>query len=395
LLVGMIGSLSVKYLPSQGVLARGFRPSVPFIVMVVFLIFYARYLPPEARERDRHVSRYLKAGIRAEQPRPLVRGLQLVGLAAVVLAVPLVLNDFWVTIVTGGVALSIIFLSYTVVTGEGGMISLCQITFAGIGAIATAQFATQQGWPLGFAVLAGGLIAVPFGLLVALPALRLGDLYLALATLAFALLMDNIVFPIQRFDQIGVGVNLARPAIGSFGFSSDLRYYYLLVAVFAVFALVVANLRHSTTGMGLAAMRASEPATSTLGFSVLRGKLMLFGLSAFIAGVGGSLLATFRMNALPSDYNALIGIVWLAIVVTLGVRSAVGALIAGVLFPVFGQLVGDWFGAHYSLLTPVVFGAGAIILAREPRGLLTFHRERLRSGLDRLRARGRSAVVTQ
>ena len=87
---------------------------------------------------------------------------------ALALVLPQMLDGFWVTLVTSGVALGIVFLSFTVVTGEGGMISLCQITFAGVGAMTTAQLATERGWPFGLAVLVGGAVAVPFGLLIAL-----------------------------------------------------------------------------------------------------------------------------------------------------------------------------------------------------------------------------------
>ncbi len=175
LLVGLIGGLSVKYLPSSGVLSRGFRPSVPFIVMAFFLLVYARRLTREPRSRDVHTT---KSPPRVTPARagPWARALQLLIPATVVLTLPLLLDDFWVTIVASGVALAVIFLSITVVTGEGGMISLCQITFAGIGAITAAQLATESGWPLGLSILVGGLVAVPFGLLIALPALRLGDI---------------------------------------------------------------------------------------------------------------------------------------------------------------------------------------------------------------------------
>ena len=88
----------------------------------------------------------------------------------------------------------------------------------------TAQLATVHGWPLLPSLLVAGLVATPLGLLVALPALRLGTVYLALATLAFALLMENLVFRIDRFTGAsGSGESLARPEIFGVSFESDLR----------------------------------------------------------------------------------------------------------------------------------------------------------------------------
>jgi branched-chain amino acid transport system permease protein len=287
-------------------------------------------------------------------------------------------------------ALAIAFLSYTVVTGEGGMLSLCQITFAGVGGVMTAQFATEAGMSVFLAVLLGGLVAVPFGLLVALPALRLGDLYLALATLGFGLLMDNLFFAQMRFDQLGAGVPVPRPLLGSIKFGNDTAFFYLLSAVFLVVALGVVALRRSTTGMTLAAMRSSETASATLGISIVRTKLWTFGLSAFIAGIGGGLYASAIGRATVRSYLVLIGVVWLAIVVTWGVRSVVGALLAGVSFTVIPVLVDLHLPDGFGQVTPILFGLGAIMLARDPRGVVsqTLFRHRDRR-LKRERARTR------
>ena len=123
------------------------------------------------------------------------------------------------------------------------------------------------------------------------------------------------------------------------GFGDDLPFYYLLVGCFVVVALLVRNVKRSTTGLELDAMRSSEPASATLGISIVRSKLVAFGLSAFIAGIGGALFATYSERATPQQFSVLIGVVWLAVVVTWGVRSIAGALLAGLSFARFPQLV--------------------------------------------------------
>ena len=306
---------------------------------------------------------------------PLVLGL-------IALTVPLWLSDVWVVPVTQGLALAVIFLSYTMVTGEGGLISLCQITLAGVGGFAAAMLASNHGWPVWAAILAGAVIAVPFGLLVAIPSLRIGDLYLALLTLGGALLMENLVFTKDDFDNFGVGVELPRPfGLGIIEGNDRAAMYFICLAVFAVLALLIVNLKRATTGLVFASIRSSEPASLTTGISTVRAKLVVFAASAFIAGFGGALWSSYIGRANVRSFSVLVGVVWLAIVVTWGVRSVIGALMAGLiyaliqerlmllivmifLFVIVGIFVRQLLAKNYQ--TPkglIVMGGG-----RDPRG---------------------------
>jgi branched-chain amino acid transport system permease protein len=336
MLIGLLQGISLDVLPDEGVLAKGFRPSLPFIVMLVALLAY-QGLRREKFEVD------LRAGpAEAEAPAPPRRtgwraavGPLIVALALV--SVPLWLDDFWIGVVSQGIALAVLFLTFTLVTGEGGMLSLCQATLAGVGAFGAALLATNAGWPVGLAVLAGACVAVPVGLLVAALSLRLGDIYLALATFAFALLIENLVFAREDFSNFDAGVTLLRPVFLGIDFNDRTNFYLLLIAVFCVVALLIVTLRRGTSGLVFASMRSSETAAATTGIGIVRTKLLLFGASAFCAGLGGALLAMTIGRATPNSFNVLVGIVWLAIVVTWGVRSVVGALLAGVIFAVVPQ----------------------------------------------------------
>ena len=112
--------------------------------------------------------------------------------------------------------------------------------------------------------------------------------------------------------------------------------------MFAIFAILIVNLRRSTTGLALNAVRWSENASRTMGLSVITMKMLVSGLAAFVAGVGGGLYALSFKQAIPLDYATLLGLVWLAVLVTFGVRSNIAALLAGLLFtfsPAFIQTV--------------------------------------------------------
>jgi branched-chain amino acid transport system permease protein len=367
LLLGLIQDISVKYLPSKSIWASGFRPSVPFIVMMVFLLAYQGFGRGKAVAANRASTRTTTA--EDVQTGPLVRPIGFAVIVALVVVVSLLLPHYWVGILGSGVCLSIALLSYSVVTGAAGIISLAQISFAGLGAVFTAQLATNNHLPGLVALFAGALFVVPVALLVALIAVRLGDLYVALGTLAFALLVDNLIFPQNRFDQQGSGMFLARPHLFSVHFDGDRSFLYLALALFVLLSLLVRNLRRSTTGLTLVAIRSSETGVSTVGHSVVRSKLVAFGVSGFIAAVGGGMLGFYGLRARPESFSTLTGIIWLAVVITLGVRTSVGPLLAGLAYTVFPELIGTWHWPHWALqLPPLLFGLGAIGLAREPRG---------------------------
>jgi branched-chain amino acid transport system permease protein len=370
LLIGLAQEVSREWLPDSGVFAKGFRPSIPFIAMLVFLLAY-QGLKGERFEVDTRSTRLDRP--EAPAPPPLRGWRAALGpllLGCALLSVPLWLSDFWVGVVGQGMGLAILFLTFTVVTGEGGMVSLCQMTLAGIGGFTAAKLATDSGWPLGLALLVGAVIAVPVGMLVAGLSLRLGGLYLALATLAFSQLVENLVFAREDFDNFGTGVEIARPEFFGIDFDEAAPFYLLLVVVFLFMALLVYNLRRGTSGLVFASMRSSEPASATIGISVVRSKMIAFGASAFIAGLGGGLYAVAIGRAAPASFGLIIGIVWLAIVVTWGVRSILGALIAGIIFVVAPQLVSLYLTEGWADVPTMLFGLGAIALAREPRGVL-------------------------
>jgi len=153
--------------------------------------------------------------------------------------------------VAEGVAIAIIFLSFTLLTGEGGMISLCQITFAGIGGLATAQVNATYHLPVLLGVVVGGLLAGAGGLIVGTLTARMGNLYAALATLTFGLLFSAIVFQFNVFLQYGSGVTVSRPSFAS----SNVTLTYVTLALFVLVSLFIAAIRRSTSGLALSAIR--------------------------------------------------------------------------------------------------------------------------------------------
>jgi branched-chain amino acid transport system permease protein len=273
-----------------------------------------------------------------------------------------------------GLCYAIAFLTYTVVTGEGGMLWLSQIVFAGAGALAAAQFASQWGVPVLLAIVLGGLIAAVVGAIIGLLTIRLGDLYVALVTLTFGLLAETLIFSRNTFLQGGVGVVFNRPTFAN----GDLAFSYLALVVFLIFALLTLNLRRSTSGLALRAVRDSEPASRTLGLSVLQVKVIVGALGAFVAAVGGGFLALDARIAQPQSYATFAGLVWLAVVVTLGVRSITAAALSGLAFALLPGIFQTYVPARWGEVPALLFGLGAVMVARHPEGVVPFNGRQLR-----------------
>jgi branched-chain amino acid transport system permease protein len=251
-----------------------------------------------------------------------------------------------------------------------------------VGAITAGQLSGKYGWPVLLAVVVGGLVALPIGVILGALTLRLGNLYVALVTLTFGLLMENLVFSRGTFVQHDLGVSLSRPSFAR----SDRAFSYLALIIFAIVALFIVNLRRSTTGMALTAVRSSEPSAKTIGVNVFQMKLIVAGLGAFVAGLGGAVYAVQRGVALPADFTTLAGVLWLAVLVTQGIRSNMAALIAGLSLTMVPALFQTYLTPTWGQIPPILFGLGAIAVARNPDGVLAMQARHVRGLISRLRS---------
>jgi branched-chain amino acid transport system permease protein len=382
LAIGVVTDVIQKYLPTNSELTNDIVPSIPFGFILLFLLYYvvrtgrvtevasgAGVLDKaiSVQGGDRAAYSLAVSGIVARRGWSLWRLAPLLPLLLVAL-LPVILTGYWLNLLAQGLALALVLLSYTVVTGEGGMIWLCQITFAGAGAIFGAQFATVYGWPPLLAAFVAALVTVPFGVIIGALTIRLGNLYVALVTLSFGLLVDTLVFPRQRFSQLGAGVLYNRPHFAQ----SDQKFAYITLAVFALFAVLILNLRRSTSGLALSAVRWSEPAARTLGLSVVQMKVIASGLATFVAALGGAFLAMWNGSAQPTAFATFQGLVWLAVLVTIGIRSITAAALAGLAFTMLPNVFSTYLprSPQWAEVPALLFGLGAIALAANPEGVV-------------------------
>jgi branched-chain amino acid transport system permease protein len=414
LLMGVLGSVLQWALPSVSSLVTGdIIAAIPFVMVVIFLLYYTwrktvteetlggildkavsvRGILPQAEAAR---SAGASEASRASGASGVVE--RLGGYAAKTLALgprnpfvvitavlPLVLSGFWLGPVAEGLAIAIVFLSFTLLTGEGGMISLCQISFAGVGGLTAAQMNATYHLPVLLGVLVGALLAGACGLVVGLLTARMGNLYAALATLTLALLLSAIVFQLNVFLQYGAGVTVSRPSFAE----SNVSLTYLTLAVFVAISLFIAAIRRSTSGLALSAIRATETGARSAGVSVVRLKVGLWTLAAAIAGTGGGMYVIYNGVALPQSFDAIIGLTWFAVVITNGRRSNNAALAAGLCFTLIPQLFTTYLPTSLGQVPTLLFGAGAVLLARNPDGIITMNGRQITALARRLSGSGR------
>lgn len=360
----------------------GFSTAVPFIVLFAALLV-------TGRDRAR------AAGQVADAPPPPSHSSDLPawrrvvpwGVATVVFLgwMHLIADGVWVSLAARGLVFGLIFLSFVVVTGQGGMVSLAQAAFVSVSAL-TAGYLLDSGTTFFVALLAGVVVAVIAGLAAALPAVRLGALPLALSTLALGLIGDRMLFAWNPFRNSDLGWAVPRPDIGMFDLNDDRNFATAMLALVIIAIGLVTLLRRSWLGRDMTAVRSSSVAAASVGISPRRSKLLVFAVSAGLAGLGGVMLASFNYGVTGNSTPTQAGLVWLVVMVLFGIRQPGAAVLAGLVFAMSGRVIGAVSDSAY--IPPILFGMGAIQLARSPDGILAGVGSLTRARRDRRRQHG-------
>ncbi|MFJ1865883.1 ATP-binding cassette domain-containing protein [Streptomyces sp. NPDC088097] len=340
----------------------GFRTAVPFLILFGgLLVLTRRARAAGVTAVDAPPPDHLAGAPWGRRWGPWAVAAVLLGTAFYTVTTP-----FWSGLLAQGLAVGLVFMSFTVVTGLGAMVSLAQATFV-TGAALVAGLLMSRGWPFVAALAVGTCVAAALGALVALPALRLGGRSLALATLALAFLADQVLFQMRWLRGGDAGWAVPRPVMGPLDLSDDRALGVALLVVVALVAAGLSALRNSPSGRAMLAVRSAPAAAMASGVSVLRTKLLLFTLSAGLAGFGGVLYASYNTRITATDFTAMTGLVWLAVVVAAGVRRPAYAVVAGLVFAVAPRLLADYVtdSAH---LPVILFGLAGLALANDPDG---------------------------
>jgi branched-chain amino acid transport system permease protein len=378
ILIGLAISFQENFLSWSGRWSTA-STAIPTIILFLALLFL-----PQARIEGRRSFREITPRV----PRIRVSAYGMAALFVVVVLACAALGRTDVRHVALALGAAFIMLSLVPLTGWSGQISLAQITFAGVGAYAFAELAPHVG-SIGGLMLAA-LCAVPFGVLMALPALRLQGLYLALASMAFARMAEFVFF--DQPEVFGPGAKrLGSLKILGFDFSKSFTIFgvhfgedvgttFAIAALFGVVGVLIVCLRRGAFGRRLVAMRDSPAACATFGVNLTTTKIFVFALSAGIAGFAGALYGLVLGSAGTMDFQMLAGLPIVLLVVVGGVAVVSGSLLGGFLlqtlswlnelFPTFAVHL---FSAKLRLLVwNERLGPGllAIGISRQPEGII-------------------------
>lgn len=243
------------------------------------------------------------------------------------------LNFFLLILIYSGIY-ALMAMGQNIITGYGGMLSLTQAGFFAIGSYVTAILTTQAGWSFWATLPVAFLVSALFGLLIGLPTLRLKGDYLAIATLGFGEIVRNVLNNWDSLTNGPMGIQrIPMPVILGFTINPYKKYAFLvMVIVFVIVAYILfQRLARSRMGRALAAVREDEIAAQSMGINITKYKVYAFILGASVAGIAGSLQATFTLSVTPGTYTFMVSVMVLCMVVLGGMgnfkASILGAFI--------------------------------------------------------------------
>ena len=255
-------------------------------------------------------------------------------------------------------ALGIVGLSLVLLTGYSGQVSLCQFSFMGIGAFVMGKLA-GGGSLLG--LIAATVICAAVGAFIAVWTIRLSDLYLALATFAFADFVAISFFADGHIYGSG-GLTVGRIVLPGLSLGGDTAEFLLVTVFFVLAAWLVLAIRRSLFGRRLVAVNDSPAAYATVGLNIGFTKVAVFAIAAGMAGLAGALYGTVQQVVGTTDFDIFPGIIFVLFVTIWGIRTVSGAFLAALTFVALNQIWPSSIG--------IFAGMGVILIGRAANGIL-------------------------
>jgi len=359
LAIGVAAQLATKFVVGHQSLA-GLPSSLPFIVLFAVLVFSPKGKFAELTRTDQRSGR-TGAVAAGRFPARLI-----VALALLAAVLPGRLSSGRLLTATAVAAFVLVFSSLGLLVGMSRQVSLCHVVFVALGATTLARL-LDAGVPYLAALLLAGLIMVPVGALVAIPAIRLSGLFLALATFGFGVLAQNLLYPTKAGFGGQAILTIRRPAIFGLSLRGDKAFFVFVVVLVLAGVVAVEVVRVTRLGRVLRGLADSPTAMQSLGVNPLVPRVLVFCFTGFLAAVAGGLLGTLTLSVNAQTFDFFQSLVWVAALVTAGPLSLGGAVLAAVLL-VWVPAVFD--SARVVQWQPFAFGLAAIFLSQARNGLV-------------------------
>jgi len=296
-------------------------------------------------------------------------------LLLVLLLAPALVSEYMLSQLVFICIYGIVGLGLMLLTGYTGQVSLGHAAFMAVGAY-THVLLLSLGWPFLIALTAAALVSGGVGVVVGLPALRVRGIYLAIATMAFGFIVEEVAARWESVTGGNSGLQVHAPAIAGFRFESTAALYYLCLVCAVLATLTVLNLLRAPTGRAFVAIRDSEISAQSMGIHLAFYKTTAFALSASLTGIAGALYAHQIRFITPEQFTILQSIELLLMVVIGGLGSIHGAFFGAAFIISLPQVI-NWLKdflpdavANATGLRPVIFGAVMILVVlAEPHGI--------------------------
>jgi len=298
-------------------------------------------------------------------------GLLLVAL----LAAPWLFEEYLLSQVTFILIYGIVGLGLMLLSGFTGLISLGHAAFLAVGAYTEAVLAAK-GWPFPLSLAVASLLAAATGIVVGLPALRVKGIYLAIATMAFGFIVEEVLARWESVTGGNTGIIVGQLQMFGWKADSEASFYYVALVLAVLVTLAVLNLLRSPTGRAFVAIRDSEISARSMGIHLARYKTTSFALSAAITGMAGALYAHKLRIITPDQFTILQSIEMLMMIVVGGIGSVHGAFFGAafvIALPQVIALVKDYLPPAIGQATglqPTIFGLVLVgFILFEPYGI--------------------------
>lgn len=282
------------------------------------------------------------------------------------LLLPLFLGKYTVFLLSLLAVYALVSLGLNLLMGYTGQIAAGHAGFLAIGAYFTAIVGANLVWiPCPVILLLAGVFTGIIGFILGIPILRLKGFYIAMATLAFGVVVSEIILQWSSITGGDDGFSVPAARIGGFAFDSDLKLFYLIIPVTLVMTILAKNIVNGYIGRAFIALRESEIAAQTIGIDLAKYKTIAFAISAFYTGVAGGLFAYLITFLSPDAFTIELSIDFIAMIVIGGMGSILGSIIGAVILTGIQQVLAGLLD-----LQVLIFGLSLIIfMIFMPRGI--------------------------